>query len=542
MKPLNDTKLYVRGAFYLTIAALITKILSAIYRIPFQNMVGDVGFYIYQQVYPFYGFLFILSTYGFPVVISKLISEDIKKASKESLDNLIHASLLFLLIFGGFLFLLLFCGAEWLAVKMGDEKLAPLIKQLSFILFIFPFVSCIRGAFQGMGNMVPTAASQVGEQCIRVSVILLAVYFLRDGHYSLYQIGQGALVGAILGSAAALVILLCYVSQQQKWSWLHIKHVNKTAILNYRKIFQVFFTQGFAVCVSSLLLIFLQLADSLNVYAMLVSSGVDSQLAKALKGVYDRGQPLIQLGTVIATSLSLSLVPLIANTRVQSGRQFLLEKIRLSLQISFIVGLGATVGLWSIIQPANLLLFENTSGSTVLALLSTIILLASMIMTVTAILQGLGHTYYPAFTILAGFVIKYLLNNIFVTGLGISGAALASIAALLFMLLVLFSKLYREMQASLFSVIMLRSVCMAAAVMFLVLKLYLLLTNHLPFTVGHDRLFACFQSLSGVAVGGLTYMAIIFKKQLFKADDLALIPFGSKLNSLFTKRNGDGKN
>ena len=37
----------------LTVAALLVKILSAIYRVPFQNLVGDEGFYIYQQVYPF---------------------------------------------------------------------------------------------------------------------------------------------------------------------------------------------------------------------------------------------------------------------------------------------------------------------------------------------------------------------------------------------------------------------------------------------------------------------------------------------------------
>ncbi len=42
-----------QGAFVLILAGVITKILSAVYRVPFQNIVGDVGFYIYQQVYPF---------------------------------------------------------------------------------------------------------------------------------------------------------------------------------------------------------------------------------------------------------------------------------------------------------------------------------------------------------------------------------------------------------------------------------------------------------------------------------------------------------
>ncbi|MDA6131309.1 oligosaccharide flippase family protein, partial [Escherichia coli] len=75
MKPVQTSGDLFKGALILTIAALITKILSAVYRAPFQNIVGDVGFYIYQQVYPFYGIIIVLSTYGFPVIISKLYAE-----------------------------------------------------------------------------------------------------------------------------------------------------------------------------------------------------------------------------------------------------------------------------------------------------------------------------------------------------------------------------------------------------------------------------------------------------------------------------------
>ena len=145
-----------------------------------------------------------------------------------------------------------------------------------------------------------------------------------------------------------------------------------------------------------MLLIFIQLADSLNLYSLLVDSGIGSEMAKELKGVYDRGQPLIQLGTVVATSMSLSLVPLITKEKIKRDAIALMGKIQLALKTSILVGVGATMGLWNIIKPTNRMLFENTDGSYVLAVLSTLILFASLIMTVTAILQGLGHTLFPA--------------------------------------------------------------------------------------------------------------------------------------------------
>src|SRR3954447_2303590 len=100
MKPVNQSKALFRGAFILAIAALITKILSAVYRVPFQNIVGDVGFYIYQQVYPFYGIALVLSTYGFPVVISKLYAEEIAKKEKGNIKQLFIVSMFFLFSFG----------------------------------------------------------------------------------------------------------------------------------------------------------------------------------------------------------------------------------------------------------------------------------------------------------------------------------------------------------------------------------------------------------------------------------------------------------
>ena len=51
MKKINS-KGMMQGAIALSIAAFIAKILSAVYRVPFQNMVGNTGFYVYQQVYP----------------------------------------------------------------------------------------------------------------------------------------------------------------------------------------------------------------------------------------------------------------------------------------------------------------------------------------------------------------------------------------------------------------------------------------------------------------------------------------------------------
>ena len=73
--PKSQLKRTMEGAFILTIASFIAKVLSAVYRVPFQNLVGDEGFYVYQQVYPIYGLAMTLALSGLPQFISRVIDE-----------------------------------------------------------------------------------------------------------------------------------------------------------------------------------------------------------------------------------------------------------------------------------------------------------------------------------------------------------------------------------------------------------------------------------------------------------------------------------
>ncbi|MFK4996593.1 hypothetical protein ACI2OX_00330 [Bacillus sp. N9] len=153
---------------------------------------------------------------------------------------------------------------------------------------------------------------------------------------------------------------------------------------------------------SSIVLILFQLVDSFSLYSLLVKAGMAMEEAKALKGVFDRGQPLIQLGTVAAASFSLVLVPLVTLAWKQ-GKEEIWKKNALSaMKISAIIGTGATVGLVNIMKPTNMMLFADRAESFVLAVLSISIFLIPSFSFVLRCYKGL---------------IKYLLHlNIFYVG------------------------------------------------------------------------------------------------------------------------------
>ncbi|MBB5325841.1 PST family polysaccharide transporter [Anoxybacillus tepidamans] len=514
-----------RGTAILAIAAFITKVLSAFYRIPYQNIVGDVGFYIYQQVYPIYGIVVALATYGYPVVISKLVAERIEEKDEQGITYILQVSLWFLIGIGLLCFSALYIGGAYIAEWMGDEKLTPLIQIISFSFLLLPFLSTLRGYFQGQNNMVPTAVSQVAEQFVRVVTIIGSSYILIKSGRTLYEAGAGAIFGSLTGGFAALFVLIAYWLRRKK------KEPYTKAMISTKKIVRYLFVQGLTICIANMVLTLTQLVDAMSLLSLLMKSGIEQQMAKTLKGMYDRGQPLIQLGTVVATSFSLTLVPLIAGAKKRGDKAFILEKTDLSLRVGIVVGVGASFGLASLIRPTNVMLFENDAGSLQLTILALSIFFTTIALTTSALLQGIGYEWITVTGVAIAVVCKWLCNLWLVRMFETTGAAVATLLSYMVMSLFLYFMLQKKTGVRFMRKKYVYSLIRAALMMVVTLKLYMWVTE--PW--GDSRFGAAGQALVGVLLGGSVYIIMVLKGKLFSQQEVTLFPFGEKLRILLSK-------
>ncbi|AHA08710.1 sugar transporter [Bacillus toyonensis] len=509
-----------RGAIILTIASFITKVLSAFYRIPDQNIAGDVGFYIYQQIYPFYGFCLILATYGFPIIISKMVAERLERGKQKEAEEIICVSFWFLLGIGFIGFFTLFFGAETIASAMGDVHLYKLLRVISFSFILMPFLSVARGYFQGFNNMMPTAVSQVIEQTIRVSIIVFLSLFLIAHGFDLYTVGAGAMLGSIAGGLIGIIVLLLYM--RHDFRAIFFKSLKRVG--GKRRIVKILFWQGIAICVSNLVLIFIQMADSVSFYTLLIGAGEQAESAKVLKGVYDRSIPLMQLGTVVTTSFSLSLIPIITAAKERGDLAFIQEKVKLAMKITLVIGFAAAIGLTCIIQPTNIMLFENSDGSDVLSILSLSILFSSLSITTASILQGLGQTLKPAIFVVFGGCLKLVLNYMLMPHFGVKGAAIATLIALVVIALLNSVLLMQSVSGSLINKQKMFGIVISGISMGFVLIMFIRVLQMSGLVIdGNHRGIATFEALLGVAIGGLTYMFLILKLRVFTKEELGSV-------------------
>ncbi|MCP3764505.1 polysaccharide biosynthesis protein [Domibacillus sp. A3M-37] len=507
---METEKSLLKGAVLLTIAALFVKVLSAVYRVPFQNIVGDTGFYIYQQVYPFYGIAAGLAVSGFPVILSRIVA----KADERRSQVAVHTAFITIGMMGFIAFLLLFFSSGWMASSMGDEALKPLI-QCSALFFLFvPYIAVKRGTFQGSGNMALTASSQMAEQSVRiVAILLFSAYAVLSGR-TLYEAGLGAVIGSLFGMAVSAFVVWQY-SRKQKRSILFLFD-RRTAV--------EIITRGTAVCLSALTLVFLQLADSFQVYSGLIDSDMAAADAKKWKGIFDRGQPLLQLGVVAAVSISLTIVPLISKAWKEQNQKAEAAFSQLALRVSFALGLAASAGLAAVMIPLNTMLFKTADGSGFLAVFGLSIFFYSLMAVMNAVFQGRGNDWIPAAGTVITVAVKWGANALLIPGYGLYGAAFATAGSLLAGVCFLSVMWKRKCAPLLTHVFVFKT---TAAVLLMALVVFLFIQLIIPTDAG--RIWNGAAAISGALLGACLFFVFMIKWRIWNDDDLRILPFGEKL-------------
>lgn len=194
------------------------------------------------------------------------------------------------------------------------------------------------------------------------------------------------------------------------------------------------------------------------------------------------------------------------------------------MKITFVIGFAAAIGLTCIIQPTNIMLFENSDGSDVLSILSLSILFSSLSITTASILQGLGQTLKPAIFVVFGGCLKLVLNYILMPYFGAKGAAIATLVALIVISVLNSMLLMRAVSESLIDKRNMLGIVISGFSMGFVLIMFMrvLQMSGLVMDTSH-RGVATFEALLGVAIGGLAYMFLILKLRVFTKAEIGTV-------------------
>ena len=174
----SDSSFLMQGSI-LAIASIVSRVIGLIYRIPLTNIIGKLGNDYYGTAYEIYNLLLIISSYSIPLAVSKVVAARMANQEHRNAFRVLKGALAFAAVSGGLAGLIVYFGADFLTGELLKTPYAAIaLRVLAPTLFIVAIVGVLRGFFQGLGSMIPSAVSQIMEQIVNAIISVAAAYTL----------------------------------------------------------------------------------------------------------------------------------------------------------------------------------------------------------------------------------------------------------------------------------------------------------------------------------------------------------------------------
>lgn len=169
---------FLAGSVILMVSAALTKVLGAAFKLPLTQVLGGMGMGYFSAAYSLFLPIYSLTATGLTTAIAKLTAEYLAKGDVKAVASLKKTALFAFGIFGAAASLILLLLAGPFSTYVARVPMAaPAVVLMAPSVLLGSVLSIYRGLYEGSGNMIPTAVSQVAEGLIKVvSGLALSFY------------------------------------------------------------------------------------------------------------------------------------------------------------------------------------------------------------------------------------------------------------------------------------------------------------------------------------------------------------------------------
>lgn len=425
-----------KGTAILTIGLFLSKILGVIYIIPFYSMVGEENIGLYQYAYIPYNLMLAVAISGAPLAFSKFVSKYNSLGDYETGRRLLKSGLMAMLVTGFLSFLFLYFFAEPLArVTIAENEkiytvgdVTDAIQWVSFALIAVPFMSLLRGFFQGYSFMMPTASSQLIEQIVRIIFLLGGTFLVLNvfGGTPKEAI-QVAVLSAFVGALGGIVVLYYYWRKKKPEYDNLLEKSTASYDVNLKDMYK-------EILVYAIPVVFLGVANPLFQFVdLLTFNRAMSDAGHSLKtdylGILNlTAHKLVMIPVMLATGFSMALIPLVTKYFTTNEHKQLSRTLDQTFQILYFLTMPAVIGMTVLAPELYHLFYEQSAvGSDILAHYLPVAILFSLFPVTAAILQGINQQRWIILNLLVGLLIKLALNIPLISLWETNGAIAATI-------------------------------------------------------------------------------------------------------------------
>ena len=527
MSETSKKQSFLHGTMLLAISTAIVKVIGAFYSIPLKHIIGDEGFGYYSTAYEIYTLLFMISTAGLSVAMSRMISQASSVGNYRQVRKIYTVSRTIFMTLGflGTALMTLFCRPLANFQEQPDAWAA--IGALGPCCFLICMMSTYRGFFQGQGDMRPTSVSQVIEAVFKLIVGLgLAVVL---GLYVTDKALPAA--GAIFGVTASCLVSVIYLNYGFRKAYRDIPMTDEP-VSTGKDIAKGLLAIAIPITIGSAGLQILTVLET-KIYMGQLLETMTQQQADIQKGIYNFTQKIFNMPCAFITPITISVIPAITAQLTRKEFQAAKATEESAARVTALISAPCAVGLAVLATPVTALLGSYTGqklllASDLMAVLGLCILFNALVLLTNAIMQAHGHVNLPVVNMFIGGAVK-LVAVFLLTGnpqIGILGTPIGSLlcyVGITVLNLITMKKVLPNAPRILTNV--LRSVAASLVMGVVVFLVYYGIEAFLP----GSRIISCGVP---IAVGGCVYVLAAIKFRAITREDCLLLPKGEKIANL----------
>ncbi len=404
----QNSNFIVQGGI-LAAAGIISRIIGFIYRIPLQNTIGDAGMGYYSAAFQIYSIMLIISSYSLPVAVSKLVAARAAKGQFRNARRFFHGALAFATITGGATCLVVLFGADKLAGNvMSMPKSAVALRMLAPTLLIVALMGVVRGYFQGLGTMVPTAFSQLVEQIVNAVISIVAgVYLfeygknvaalLRDDDFAPAWGAAGGTLGTGAGAFSGLIVLLIMFLVHKRKMKKNISRDSAKYVDSYGRIFSAIIVTVLPVILSTTIY---NISDTIDqgLFNFVMDAKGFSSIKAEYWGIYaGKYRVLTNVPIALANALCSSMMPSLAACIENKDRKLARHKVAIGTRFVMVISIPCAMALAILGRPLISLMFtgEVDIPAKLLMMGSASVIFYSLSTLSNGVLQGIDKMRIP---------------------------------------------------------------------------------------------------------------------------------------------------
>lgn len=369
----NNSSFLVQGSI-LAIASIVSRIIGLLYRSPLTAILGDLGNDYYSTAFEIYSLLLLISSMSLPLAVSKMVSARVSQGRVKDAYRVFKAALGFAVCSGLAAALVVFFFADYFAAFLKTPFCVFALRVLAPTLFIVAILGVVRGFFQGLGTMMPSAVSQIVEQVINAVVSVGAAYYLFQygakigavlGDAEEYSAAYGA-AGGTLGTGAGalagfLFVLFVYVVYKRVLK-RKLRRDRGSSRESYRTILWVLICTVIPVLLSTTLYNLSAIVDQAIFKNVANLQGYTADEIHTFWGVFGgKYRVLVNVPISIASAVVSASVPAITASFANKDMQGVHKKTGNAIHYSMVVAFPCAVGLGVLASPVMQLLFNDST-------------------------------------------------------------------------------------------------------------------------------------------------------------------------------------